>query len=99
MITRIMDYRVSPLFAPMEMLLELPKTIIYVCENDVLRDDGVMMVKQLEDVGHTDVKLVEFKGAVHAIITASEQAVGSNIVPKATQWVSAYIKRIRVFTD
>merc|ERR1712130_73237 len=99
MITRIMDYRVSPLFAPMEMLLELPQTIIYVCGNDVLKDDGVMMVKQMEDVGHTDVKLVEFSGAVHGIISASKQTLGSEIVPKATQWVSKYIKRIRVFTD
>ena len=52
-VTKILDYRISPLFTPIDGLLELPRTYIYVCEHDVLKDDGVLMYKQMVDIGHT----------------------------------------------
>jgi len=98
-VERIMDYRVSPLLAPMEMLLELPTTVIYVCEHDVLKDDGVMMIKQLEDIGHINAKIHELKGGIHGTFILSRQATGMNMHPKSTLWVSAYIKRMKIMTD
>lgn len=94
-----MDYRVSPLFAPLDMLIDLPKTFIYVSEHDVLKDDGVLMYKQMLDIGHDNVKLIEWKGAVHGELALSKQNTGSNMVPKATVWASAYIKRMKIMTD
>ena len=34
------------------MLIELPSTVIYVGEHDILHDDGVLMFKLMEDIGH-----------------------------------------------
>jgi len=48
-----MDWRISPLFTPIDGLLMLPQTYIYVSEHDVLHDDGVLMYKQMIDIGHT----------------------------------------------
>ncbi|XP_066457384.1 neutral cholesterol ester hydrolase 1 [Eleutherodactylus coqui] len=47
----LFDPRVSPLIAHKETLQKLPKTYILTCEHDVLRDDGTMYVKRLEEVG------------------------------------------------
>jgi len=94
-----MDYRVSPLFAPMHMLIDLPDTFIYVSEHDVLHDDGVLMFKLMQELGHIGVKLIEWKGAVHGEMALSEQAIGTNIIPKATIWTSALIKHMKILTD
>ncbi|KAM8953865.1 neutral cholesterol ester hydrolase 1 [Pelodytes ibericus] len=45
------DKRASPLIAHKKTLQLLPKTYILTCEHDVLRDDGTIYVKRLEDAG------------------------------------------------
>ncbi|XP_030072444.1 neutral cholesterol ester hydrolase 1 isoform X1 [Microcaecilia unicolor] len=47
----IFDVRASPLIAEKESLKLMPKTYILTCEYDVLRDDGLMYAKRLEDAG------------------------------------------------
>ncbi|XP_069831281.1 neutral cholesterol ester hydrolase 1 isoform X1 [Dendropsophus ebraccatus] len=47
----LFDPRASPLIAHKEILRKLPKTYVLTCEHDVLRDDGTMYVKRLEEAG------------------------------------------------
>ncbi|XP_071998891.1 neutral cholesterol ester hydrolase 1 [Engystomops pustulosus] len=47
----LFDPRVSPLIALKETLQKVPKTYMLTCEHDVLRDDGTMYVKRLEEAG------------------------------------------------
>ncbi|KAG2463007.1 neutral cholesterol ester hydrolase 1-like [Polypterus senegalus] len=46
-----LDVRAAPLLADKGVLQLLPKTYIMTCEHDVLRDDGTMYVKRLEEAG------------------------------------------------
>ncbi|XP_069474834.1 neutral cholesterol ester hydrolase 1 [Ambystoma mexicanum] len=50
-IPALLDVRASPLAAAKETLQLLPKTYVLTCEYDVLRDDGIMYVKRLEEAG------------------------------------------------
>lgn len=50
-IPALLDVRASPLAAPMETLQLMPKTYILTCEHDVLRDDGIMYLKRLQEAG------------------------------------------------
>ncbi|XP_040284178.1 neutral cholesterol ester hydrolase 1 [Bufo bufo] len=47
----LFDTRASPLIAQKETLQKLPKTYILTCEHDVLRDDGTLYAKRLEEAG------------------------------------------------
>ncbi|XP_072264218.1 neutral cholesterol ester hydrolase 1 [Pyxicephalus adspersus] len=47
----LLDIRASPLIAHKEILQKLPKTYVLTCEHDVLRDDGTMYAKRLEEAG------------------------------------------------
>lgn len=98
-VKKVLDYRISPLFAPLDMLIELPPTVIYVGEHDILHDDGVLMFKLMEDIGHVQARLVEWEGSVHDGGVLSAQWVGQDLVPEATKWVNEYIKDMRKITD
>ena len=49
----LLDVRASPLLAGPEVLAKCPRTYILTCEYDVLRDDGLMYVRRLQDAGVT----------------------------------------------
>lgn len=47
----LLDVRASPLLAGPEVLAKCPRTYILTCEFDVLRDDGLMYARRLQDAG------------------------------------------------
>ncbi|XP_051266733.1 neutral cholesterol ester hydrolase 1 [Dicentrarchus labrax] len=49
----LMDVRAAPLLAEQGVLGRTPKAYVMTCEYDVLRDDGLMYVRRLQDAGVT----------------------------------------------
>ncbi|KAM7376144.1 hypothetical protein PAMP_005889 [Pampus punctatissimus] len=49
----LLDVRAAPLLAGPEVLAKSPRTYIVTCEHDVLRDDGLMYARRLQDAGVT----------------------------------------------
>ncbi|KAI4885990.1 hypothetical protein NFI96_025349 [Prochilodus magdalenae] len=49
----LLDVRASPLLAEREVLKLVPPAYIMTCEHDVLRDDGLMYARRLEEAGVT----------------------------------------------
>ncbi|KAF7662994.1 hypothetical protein LDENG_00221330 [Lucifuga dentata] len=47
----LLDARVAPLLAGPEVLAKCPRAYVLTCEYDVLRDDGLMYVRRLQDAG------------------------------------------------
>ncbi|XP_018608672.1 neutral cholesterol ester hydrolase 1-like [Scleropages formosus] len=47
----LLDTRAAPLLAERDVLARLPQAYILTCEHDVLRDDGLMYGKRLQDAG------------------------------------------------
>ncbi|KAL8198546.1 UNVERIFIED_CONTAM: hypothetical protein K2H54_015606 [Gekko kuhli] len=50
-INEVLDRKLSPLLADDSFLKELPQTFIFTCEYDVIRDDGLLYKKRLEENG------------------------------------------------
>uniref|UniRef100_A0A8C8VFB3 Neutral cholesterol ester hydrolase 1 n=1 Tax=Pelusios castaneus TaxID=367368 RepID=A0A8C8VFB3_9SAUR len=63
-IPALLDIRAAPLLAEKEIFQSQPKTYILTCENDVLRDDGIMYAKRLESAG-VEVTLDHFDDCFH----------------------------------
>ncbi|KAM5164850.1 neutral cholesterol ester hydrolase 1 [Mantella aurantiaca] len=63
----LLDIRVSPLIADKETLQQLPKTYVLTCEHDVLRDDGTMYAKRLEEAG-IDVTHDHYEDGFHGCV-------------------------------
>uniref|UniRef100_A0A8C3HR78 Neutral cholesterol ester hydrolase 1 n=2 Tax=Emydidae TaxID=8476 RepID=A0A8C3HR78_CHRPI len=63
-IPALLDIRAAPLLAEKEIFQLQPKTYILTCENDVLRDDGIMYAKRLESTG-VEVTLDHFDDCFH----------------------------------
>ncbi|XP_034530575.1 neutral cholesterol ester hydrolase 1-like [Notolabrus celidotus] len=49
----VLDVRSSPLLAGPEVLAKCPRAYILTCEHDVLRDDGLMYARRLQEAGVT----------------------------------------------
>lgn len=47
----LLDVRASPLLAGPEVLAKCPRAYVLTCENDVLRDDGLMYARRLQEAG------------------------------------------------
>lgn len=50
-VPQLMDARAAPLLAERQVLGRTPKAYVMTCEFDVLRDDGLMYVRRLQDAG------------------------------------------------
>uniref|UniRef100_A0A8D2LNU6 Alpha/beta hydrolase fold-3 domain-containing protein n=1 Tax=Varanus komodoensis TaxID=61221 RepID=A0A8D2LNU6_VARKO len=60
----ILDVMFSPLFAEDDVIQKLPQTCILTCEYDVLRDDGLLYKKRLEDNG-VPVNWIHIENGLH----------------------------------
>ncbi|GAA6213286.1 neutral cholesterol ester hydrolase 1-like [Lates japonicus] len=49
----LLDVRAAPLLAGPEVLAKCPRAYVLTCEYDVLRDDGMMYARRLQDAGVT----------------------------------------------
>uniref|UniRef100_A0A6J0SKM0 Arylacetamide deacetylase-like 3 n=1 Tax=Pogona vitticeps TaxID=103695 RepID=A0A6J0SKM0_9SAUR len=62
----ILEETFSPLFAKDEIVRQLPRTYLLTCEFDVLRDDGLLYKKRLEDNG-VPVTWTHIENGIHGI--------------------------------
>lgn len=100
LVKTVTNFKVSPLLAPKELLKKLPHVTIYISEHDVLKDDGILMYDRLIDAGNSNrTKLVTWEGAIHVETILSKQAIGFDLVPQATRWVSEYMTVLKHFTE
>ncbi|XP_069753058.1 neutral cholesterol ester hydrolase 1-like isoform X1 [Narcine bancroftii] len=86
----LLDPRAAPLIADKEILQLLPRAYILTCEYDVLRDDGIMYAKRLEDAG-IEVTLDHYEDGFHgAMIFALPPTnfdVGNKIMNNYINWL------------
>lgn len=64
----LLDVRASPLLAESEVLSKCPKAYIMTCEFDVLRDDGLMYVRRLQEAG-VAVTSIHYEDGFHGCFT------------------------------
>lgn len=69
-VPQLLDVRASPLLAAAEVLAKCPRAYVLTCENDVLRDDGLMYVRRLRDAGVT-VTSDHYEGGFHGCFTST----------------------------
>ncbi|KAG8132741.1 hypothetical protein E2320_010577 [Naja naja] len=68
-ITKLSDKTMqSPIISEDDIIKQLPETYILTCEHDVLRDDGLLYKKRLEDIG-VPVTWDHIKEGFHGFIT------------------------------
>ncbi len=77
----LLDVRASPLLAGPEVLAKCPRTYILTCEYDVLRDDGLMYARRLQDAGVT-VTSDYFDNCFHGCVTMSMGPLGVDVGKK-----------------
>uniref|UniRef100_A0A8C5WHY8 Neutral cholesterol ester hydrolase 1 n=1 Tax=Leptobrachium leishanense TaxID=445787 RepID=A0A8C5WHY8_9ANUR len=87
----LLDTRVSPLIAPKETLQLLPKTYILTCEHDILRDDGIMYVKRLQEAG-IDVTHDHYDDGFHGCVIFATWPTYSSVGARARD---GYIKWLK----
>ncbi|XP_048374584.1 arylacetamide deacetylase-like 4 [Sphaerodactylus townsendi] len=67
LINEVLDRRLSPLLADDSFLKELPEAFILTCEYDLLRDDGLLYKKRLEENG-VPVSWHHLEDGFHAVL-------------------------------
>lgn len=63
-VPQLMDVRAAPLLAEEAVLRRTPKAYVMTCEFDVLRDDGLMYARRLQDAG-VDVTSDHYEDGFH----------------------------------
>lgn len=64
----LLDVRAAPLLAERDVLSQTPRAYILTCEHDVLRDDGLMYGRRLEEAGVT-VASDHYEDGFHGCLT------------------------------
>lgn len=86
----LLDVRASPLLATPEALAKCPRTYIATCEFDVLRDDGLMYARRLQDAGIT-VTSVLYEDGFHGCFSYTSWPfdfdVGKRMVRDYMDWL------------
>lgn len=86
----LLDVRASPLLAGAEVLAKSPRSYILTCEHDVLRDDGLMYARRLQDAGVTvtsDHYEDGFHGAISFITWPFEFEIGKRAIRGYINWL------------
>nr|XP_046269270.1 neutral cholesterol ester hydrolase 1a [Scatophagus argus] len=86
----LLDVRASPLLAGPEVLAKCPRAYILTCEYDVLRDDGLMYARRLQDAGVTvtnDHYEDGFHGCFSFIVWPFEFDIGKRAVRSYLNWL------------
>ncbi|KAM3921677.1 arylacetamide deacetylase-like 4 isoform 2-T2 [Leptodactylus fuscus] len=71
-VKKALDYSCSPLLSDDDVFQQLPKAYILTCEFDVLRDEGILYKKRLEDNG-VPVTWYHVKDGFHGILSFFDQ--------------------------
>ncbi|XP_058471634.1 neutral cholesterol ester hydrolase 1a [Solea solea] len=86
----LLDARASPLLAGPEVLAKCPRAYVLTCENDVLRDDGLMYARRLRDAGVTVTSSHYddgFHGCFSFIVWPVEFDIGKRLVRGYITWL------------
>ncbi|XP_034975753.1 arylacetamide deacetylase-like 4 [Zootoca vivipara] len=89
---QVLELSFSPLFAEDAIIRKLPQTCILTCEFDVLRDDGLLYKKRLEDNG-VPVKWVHLANGFHAVAISFGYGILS--FPTADQTVNGVVEFVK----
>ncbi|KAH1165613.1 hypothetical protein KIL84_023172 [Mauremys mutica] len=86
-----LDPRAAPLLVDDTKLLGLPVTYVLTCQHDVLRDDGIMYVSRLREVG-IEVIHDHIEDAIHGVLmfitSPTDLALGHRVANKYIEWVN-----------
>ncbi|XP_069566723.1 neutral cholesterol ester hydrolase 1a [Brachyistius frenatus] len=86
----LLDVRATPLLAGPEVLAKCPRAYILTCEYDVLRDDGLMYVRRLQDAGVmvTNDHIEDgFHGCFSMIAPPTEFDIGTRVFRGYVNWM------------
>jgi acetyl esterase len=86
------DIHVSPIKASLEQLKGLPQTLLFVDENDVLRDEGEAYGRKLAAAGVT-VTSVRYNGTIHDFMLLNPIA-NTPAVRGAVDQASGYLRKV-----
>ncbi|KAM9299035.1 uncharacterized protein PAF06_016032 [Gastrophryne carolinensis] len=84
----------SPLLAESSVICQLPKCFLLTCEFDVLRDDGILYKKRLEDNG-VSVTWYHVKDGFHGIVSFLDFESGK----QAIENVGKTMKKLGIWTE
>jgi acetyl esterase len=90
--SRRADIHVSPINASSEQLEGLPRALLIVDENDVLRDEGEAYARKLAAAGVT-VESVRYNGTTHDFMMLNPIA-GTPAVRGAVDQASDYLRKV-----
>ncbi|XP_030432317.1 arylacetamide deacetylase-like [Gopherus evgoodei] len=86
-----LDPRAAPLLVEDTKLLGLPVTYVLTCQHDVLRDDGIMYVSRLREVG-IEVIHDHIEDAIHGVLmfitSPTDLALGHRVANKYIEWLN-----------
>uniref|UniRef100_A0A915LA41 Alpha/beta hydrolase fold-3 domain-containing protein n=1 Tax=Romanomermis culicivorax TaxID=13658 RepID=A0A915LA41_ROMCU len=84
----------SPLFSPQNSLTGCPETLIFTCEYDVLKDDGILYKNRLEKEG-VKVQHVHFDRGFHGMLNFCNQLNLSNeMMNKAVNFAELMFSKV-----
>lgn len=93
-IPALLDTRAMPLLAEEQILQKTPRAYVLICEHDVLRDDGLMYARRLEQAGVL-VTIDHIADGFHGILSVAFGPIHFSVGERAFQnfisWLSKYL--------
>lgn len=87
------DVMLNPLYSPLmaDDVSNVPPAFILTAEHDVLRDDGLLYAKRLQD-SNVPVTLLHIENGFHAMFSFTKLKIGRNIHREFQIFIENYIK-------